>query len=290
MRPLIYAHRGSSGEFAEHTRAAYLQALADGVDGVECDVRLTEDKQLVLLHDATLDRTSNGTGSVSDYSLRELWDLDFCSWKGADIPEEYGGVSDQLLTLNELLDLLRAAGRPLGLAIELKHPSSFGQQLEERTLALLRAEGWDPASSVLDNLQITFMSFSPDALEFLAETVPTRYLCQLVADVDADVVTEELGLGRLAGTAVTGMLRNALAEGERRVNAGMLGWAGPGVDYVRAHPDRIRSWLDAGIQLRVWTVDEPAEVELCLAAGIQEFTTNWPARVHALLPAGSVVE
>ena len=65
-RPLVYAHRGASEAFAEHTRAAYLQAIADGADGVECDIHLTRDQHAVLLHDANLDRTSDGTRPVAD--------------------------------------------------------------------------------------------------------------------------------------------------------------------------------------------------------------------------------
>ena len=66
QRPLVFAHRGSSAAYAEHTRAAYLQALADGADGVECDVHLTRDQHVVLMHDANLDRTSDGTGPVAE--------------------------------------------------------------------------------------------------------------------------------------------------------------------------------------------------------------------------------
>src|SRR3954466_16229077 len=98
-RPLVYAHRGSSGAFAEHTRAAYVQAIADGADGVECDVHLNRDQHVVLLHDATLERTSDGTGQIADRSLAELRRLDFSSWKGARIPDAYGARSEQLLTL-----------------------------------------------------------------------------------------------------------------------------------------------------------------------------------------------
>src|SRR6476620_11650830 len=114
-RPLVYAHRGASADFAEHTRAADLQALADGADGVECDVHLTRDQHVVLLHDANLDRTSDGTGPVAERTLEELRQLDFSSWKGVRIPETFGARSEQLLTLPELLDILRGAGRPMKL-------------------------------------------------------------------------------------------------------------------------------------------------------------------------------
>ena len=179
-RPLVYAHRGSSGAFAEHTRAAYLQAIADGADGVECDVHLTRDQHVVLLHDATLDRTSDGTGQVADRTLEELRPLDFSSWKGARIPDAYGAKSEQFLTLPELLDILRGAGRGIGLAIEFKHPSPYQLGLEDRTLEVLRNEGWDPRTSMLDNIMVSFMSFSPDSVKHLLRVragrvrLPTR--------------------------------------------------------------------------------------------------------------------
>ncbi len=88
MSPQIFAHRGASGRYAEHTRAAFLQALADGADGVECDVHLTRDEQLVCIHDPTLERTSNGSGDVADHTLAQLRELDFSSWKGVRIPAE----------------------------------------------------------------------------------------------------------------------------------------------------------------------------------------------------------
>jgi len=136
-RPLVFAHRGASAAFAEHTRAAYLQALADGADGVECDVHVTRDQHVVLLHDANLDRTSDGTGPVADCTLAELRLLDFSSWKGVRIPEKYGARSEQFLTLPDILDVLRDAGRDVRLAIELKHPSPYQLKLEDRVLDVL---------------------------------------------------------------------------------------------------------------------------------------------------------
>ena len=85
-RSLVFAHRGASAAFAEHTRAAYLQALADGADGVECDLHLTRDQHLVLLHDANLDRTSDGTGPVAERTLRELRAAGFLLLEGRPHP------------------------------------------------------------------------------------------------------------------------------------------------------------------------------------------------------------
>jgi len=284
---LVYAHRGSSAAFAEHTRAAYLQALAEGADGVECDVHLTKDQHVVLLHDANLDRTSDGTGPVADRTLRELRRLDFSSWKGVRIPEMYGARSEQFLTLPDLLDILRGAGRPVGLAIELKHPSPYQLKLEDRVLEVLRAEGWDARSSSLDNIAVTFMSFSPESVRHLLRSVPPRYVCQLVDDIDIRDIRAGLGLGLITGGAIANLMKAAQLEGERILDNGEVLLAGPGMDYVRQHTGMVQRWLDSGRLLRVWTVDSGEDVEFCRELGVQEITTNVPARVLAQLQMAS---
>lgn len=287
QRPTVFAHRGSSAAFAEHTRAAYLQALADGADGVECDVHLTRDQHVVLLHDANLDRTSDGTGPVAERTLRELRHLDFSSWKGVRIPETYGALSEQFLTLPELLEILRGAGRPVKLAIELKHPSPYQLKLEDRVLEVLREEGWDPLTSSLDNVSVTFMSFSPDSVRQLLHSVPPEFVCQLVDDVDIRVIRAGLGFGVITGGAIANLMKAAQLEGERILDLGEVGMAGPGIEYVRRHPASVQRWLAAGRRFRVWTVDTEQDVALCTGLGIQEITTNVPARVLSQLELAS---
>ena len=284
-RPLVYAHRGASARFAEHTRAAYLQALADGADGFECDVHLTRDQHVVLLHDSNLDRTSSGTGPVGERTLAELRELDFSSWKGARIPDEYGAPSQQLLTLPELLDLLGASGREVGLAIELKHPSPYRLKLEDRVLEVLRGRGWKPEDSRIGAVQISFMSFDHEAVEYLLASVPARHVCMLVDDVSVEELRESTALGALTGGAVANVLKAAQLDAEAILDGARAGIAGPGIDYVRDHPNRVRAWLEAGLTFRVWTVDAPEDVEHCLAVGIQQITTNRPAEVLAQLGA-----
>lgn len=280
MRPVIFAHRGSSGTYAEHTRAAYLQALADGADGVECDVHLTRDGRLVCIHDSTLDRTTNGRGDVAERTLDELRQLDVSSWKGVSIPAEYGEVSDQLLSLGDLLVLLRGAGRPIRLAIELKHPSPFGLKLEEALIAFLMDEGWDPESSMLGRVDISFMSFNPDSLRQLAESAPHHALCQLVADVKPQDVRDALRFGAIAEGALINVMQRALKEGEELLDHQQVGVAGPGLAYARDHPERIRRWLHDGARVRVWTVDTVEDARFLLDLGVQELTTDHPARLR----------
>ena len=259
---IVYAHRGASARFPEHTRVAYEQALADGADGVECDVHLTADGEVVLIHDGTLDRTSNGSGPVGGHTLEQLRDLDIWSWKGVPLPPG-ALLADQLLTLDDLLDLLLAADRPVGLACELKHEAP-GEvpALEDAVLAVLDERGWDAATGRLGTVDVSFMSFDPDAVgHLLRRGIPGRQLCQLVA----------------AG----------YAKGTDRLDDGSVGIAGPGLDYLAAHPDRVRAWVAAGARARVWTVDQPAELQACLALGVQEVTTNEPSTIRDLLAATS---
>src|SRR3954462_1928762 len=79
-RPLVFAHRGGADALPEHTLGAYLRAIHDGADGLECDVRLTRDGHVVCVHDRRINRTSNGTGRVSAHTLAESSELDFGSW------------------------------------------------------------------------------------------------------------------------------------------------------------------------------------------------------------------
>jgi glycerophosphoryl diester phosphodiesterase len=147
MTPMIVAHRGSSKVFPEHSQAAYEAAIAEGADALECDVRLTRDGHLVLMHDATIDRTSNGHGSVSAMTLAELRAFHYPS------PHE-------IITLNQLLDLANATTRPIGLSIETKHPSKDSHRLEDAVCSVLAEYGRDSAGS-----GVRIMSFSRAGLQ-----------------------------------------------------------------------------------------------------------------------------
>lgn len=96
----ILAHRGASGTAPENTIAAFKKAIIDGCDGFEFDVQQTKDGKLVVFHDWTLERTSNGKGYVREHTLDELKELDAGSWFG----EEFKG--EKIPTLEETLDLI----------------------------------------------------------------------------------------------------------------------------------------------------------------------------------------
>ena len=117
----VAAHRGWSAKYPENTMIAFKKAMEIGVDQIETDVRVTKDGELVLIHDNTVDRTTNGTGSVCDFTYDELQQLDAGSWKG----EEFTGT--RIPKLVELMELVKDHPT-MTLDIELKeYPSQVGE-------------------------------------------------------------------------------------------------------------------------------------------------------------------
>ena len=94
--PLIIAHRGDQSMAPENTLPAFQRALAGGADGVELDVRLTRDGQLVVFHDRSLGRTSNGHGPVDHCTLAEVRSLDVGSWFSPDFRNETAPTLDEV--------------------------------------------------------------------------------------------------------------------------------------------------------------------------------------------------
>ncbi|HAS6251135.1 TPA: glycerophosphoryl diester phosphodiesterase [Vibrio vulnificus] len=112
MPPMIVGHRGVAGSYPENTRVSVQAAIDLGLSWVEIDVQPTKDNVLVVCHDHTIDRCSNGKGRVDAYSLKELQAFDFGGW----FDEAFAG--EPIMTLESLLNL--AAEYDLGLNIEVK--------------------------------------------------------------------------------------------------------------------------------------------------------------------------
>ena len=117
----VAAHRGSSTDYPENTMPAFQAAIDAGVDQIETDVRITRDGELVLIHDSTVDRTTNGTGKVCDKLFAELRTLDAGSYKG----EQFKGV--QIPTFIELMELIKDHPT-MTLDIELKEYPTTGHE------------------------------------------------------------------------------------------------------------------------------------------------------------------
>lgn len=239
----VVAHRGASYEYPEHTIGAYRQAIEDGADALECDVRLTADRRLVCVHDRRVERTSDGRGAVSAMTYAELAALDFGGWRG----EEHRGA--RVLLFEDLLQEALAAPRPVGLAVETKHPSRAGGRLEAELVRMLREYGLADGSAG----RVEVMSFSRSALtrmHRLAPGLPTVFLIERTL---------------------------------RPVRPPYATHAGPGIELVRRDPGLVARLKAKGLAVRVWTVDEAEDVELCVRLGVDTIITNRPRDVRKLL-------
>ena len=240
----VTAHRGFSGENPENTLAAFRAAIAAGADMIELDVHLTRDNELVVIHDDTLERTTDGKGNVADKTLAELKRLD----AGFRFNSRFAG--ERIPTLAEVLDVAR--GRIL-VNIELKKgKKAFPYTMEEladRTLAAVEKAG------MLD--QVLFSSFDPVAVDRIREKAPRLPIAVITQKPWA--TPEEAGGGKLypainssfknlneknirlaraAGLQVHAWTVNAQADMEKVISLGVDG-------IITNHPDRLIELLKA---------------------------------------------
>ncbi|MGD9146380.1 MAG: glycerophosphodiester phosphodiesterase family protein [Anaerolineae bacterium] len=154
-RPLNFAHRGASHEAPENTLAAFLLAAELGADGIELDVQLSKDGQVVVIHDFVLETTTDGQGAVQDRTLAELKELD----AGSSFDPLFAG--QRIPTLQEVI---HSVGRHLLLNIELKTKSTRDARLA-RAVARIVEE-----NHLLDRVVVS--SFNPLALRQLRKLNP----------------------------------------------------------------------------------------------------------------------
>lgn len=169
-KPLVWAHRGASGYAPENTLAAFQKAVDLGADGVELDIQLTKDDQIVVIHDETIDRTSDGKGWVKDYSLEELRAFNYNrtkpEYKHADIP-----------TMREVFELLKPTG--LFINIEIKTGVVFYEKIEEKILALTKEMGMED--------RVCYSSFNHYTVTRIHELKPDAEVGFLYADGPIDM-------------------------------------------------------------------------------------------------------
>ena len=139
---LRVAHRGASAQYPENTLLAFRRAIEQGVDFLELDVHLTADEELVVMHDTTLDRTTNGHGNIHDHSLQDIRQLD-------------AGQGEKIPLLSEAIQLSRES--QVRLFVEVKGATEAeGLVIAEAAVRALEAGGFLS--------QIILTSFSPSAL------------------------------------------------------------------------------------------------------------------------------
>lgn len=153
--PVVIAHRGDRACAPENTLAAFLQAAGKGADAIEFDVKLTSDKEVVVLHDQTVDRTTTGRGDVSRLSLAAVRELE----ANVQFPGQFSG--EKIPTLSEVFETV---GKKLYLNIELTNYSTPTDPLVSRVVELVKTYGMQE--------RVLFSSFLPGNLRKARKLVP----------------------------------------------------------------------------------------------------------------------
>jgi glycerophosphoryl diester phosphodiesterase len=232
----IIAHRGASHDAPENTLAAVRLAWAQQADAVECDVHLTRDGQLAVIHDPDTRRTTGRAALVRDATLAELQALDAGAWKEAKF------AGEKIPSLDAWLALVPAGKRVF---VEVKG----GPEAIDALAGSLARSGLAPA-------QLVIISFD------FATVRAAKLRCGEIAAcwiVERDSVAGRLPLAELVARVRAAGLDGLDLEVTFPIEAGF-------VQQVRA----------AGIKLYVWTVDDPSLARDLIAAGVDGLTTNRP--------------
>ncbi|MEE2638057.1 MAG: glycerophosphodiester phosphodiesterase family protein [Acidobacteriota bacterium] len=235
-RPLVIAHRGSSATHPENTLAACQAAVTAGAEMVEVDLRLTADGQVVLMHDATVDRTTDGTGAVRALTMAEIRRLDAGSWfharnRGEAVP-----------TLDGLLHQI--AGQTL-LNLEIKCDESDRRTLDQLASAVTDAVGRSDTRSC-----VLVSSYSPRIVRFLTRRDPA-------------IRTALLHPGAPSDRVVFGA---ALAAGAQGLHIGRLHMTGGLTHAAQRH----------GLFVAVHTINDERDMGAAIAAGVDAVFTDHP--------------
>jgi glycerophosphoryl diester phosphodiesterase len=228
----LQAHRGAAGLAPENTLAAFRMAIELGADAAELDLQTTKDGVVVVVHDDTVDRTTDGHGRIGDLTLADIKRLD----AGVKFGAAFRG--ERVPTLRELIDLIKASGNHrFRLNLEIKFAEGREGQpadLEDRVLAVLSETGF------LDRvITQSFHHASAAKMKRLAPRIPA---------------------GLLVGQ------RRQPADPVAAVRQHGVDYYAP--HYSLVTPDLLRTLHQAGIPVVAWTVNDPSDMRRLIAMGL----------------------
>ncbi len=250
--PLIIGHRGAAAVAPENTLISFARAYQDGADGIEFDVRLARDGVPVVIHDASLRRTTARTGFVAALSAAELGATDAGSWFNRRFPAR--ARAEYALARVPTLAQTLALTEPLGgvLYVEMKCAPADAHQLAARVVETLQTHG--------AHQQIVIESFTLAALAESKRLVPHLRTAALF----------ERRLTHPLPTARS-LLTRACACGADEI----------ALQHTLATSRIIHAAQAAGFPIVVWTVDNPARLRRLRELGVRAVITNDPARMSA---------
>jgi glycerophosphoryl diester phosphodiesterase len=219
---LVIAHRGASGHAPENTLAAFRKAVSLGAAFIETDLQLSRDARFVAIHDATVDRTTGGSGAVHNLTLAELRRLDAGSWFGSEFAGERIPTLEEIFAFSKKHDVV--------FYLELKPSGSWGG--EHALISSLRESGEIPRTVVI--------SFDTAILESLRKLEPTL-MTGVLYDGQVDRPVEravEIGARQVA--VRSDLVTPALLAEARKRDLQVVSW-------TVNHPAHMRRLIDAGV-------------------------------------------
>jgi len=244
--PLLAAHRGGSLLWPENSLLAFRNALALGADFIEFDVHLSRDGEVMVIHDATLYRTTTGAGPVRDRSVAELKAFRLKDWSGTV-------TAETVPTLNEVVEVAARAKRRMLLEIKVDAGKARYPGIEEKMLAILDRHAMT-ASTVV-------MSFEAPTWRRVRELRPEVATCALYS------------ARALARSSLSAELDTLRAAGVRFI----------GVEHTVVDAAAVKQAQGAGIGLGAWTVNAPADMKRMIEAGVTILITDQPDMAKTLL-------
>ncbi|MBG9451021.1 glycerophosphodiester phosphodiesterase [Cytobacillus firmus] len=241
------SHRGASAYAPEHTIAAYDMGEKMHGDYIELDLQMTKDGHLIAMHDVTLDRTTDGTGSVKDYTLNEIKQLDAGSWFNEKYPyaskAEYEGL--KVPTLEEVF---KKFGKNNSYYIETKSPDVY-PGMEKELLRLVE-------KYKINKNKLLVQSFSPQSLKVMNELDPTIKLVQLISyKANAEITDAEI----------------------REIKQYAMG-IGPNHTYL--NEEYVHKVVNSGLELHPYTVNDKERMKQLINWGVTGMFTNHPDLLH----------
>ncbi|MER2048331.1 MAG: glycerophosphodiester phosphodiesterase family protein [Solibacillus sp.] len=230
------AHRGATAYTPENTIAAFDLAVDMKADYIEIDVQRSKDGELVLIHDTTVDRTTDGTGKVGDLTLEQLRSLDAGSWKG----EQFAG--EPIPTFEEILDHYH--GR-IGILIELKAPELYPGIEEQVAAALIERNLHKP-----QNEKIIIQSFNFESIKKMDQLLPKVPIGVLTSN-RADTTLE------------------ALQEFSTYAD-----WFNPSYGIVTE--ELVNQVHSLGMQIGSWTVRSQEAADFLFEMGVDAIISDYP--------------
>ena len=259
-RPIVIGHRGSSGEAPENTLPAFARALEQGAAVLETDVHATRDGVVVVYHDERVDRTTDGAGAIAELDFAALRRLDagfdFSADGGRSFPWRGRGL--RIATLEEAFEACPGAR----FNVELK---SDAPALVDGTLAAVRSAG---------RADRTLLTAGDD-----------RAMARLRAAL------RESGLGTAVGASagdVLGFVRAAIEGGSPPREPMALQIPASFGGRPLATRELVAFAHEHDVQVHVWTINEPAEMNALLDLGVDGLVTDYPARLCEVLRARGV--